>query len=224
MPGYRDGVAGTKGSGGFGSLSHLAVRFAGSLAPVGPSDRSERWALGQLSEGERSLFLSMSGPDRRHGIGVARRALSLATESASSAGAGASSSGASTSAAGGSAGAGAGAADLPAGFVAAALLHDVGKIEAGLGTFGRVFATLAALALGRERILSRNLRTRKGFLARQEARVARYLEHDRRGADLLERAGSTTLTISWARDHHLPEERWSVDKAFGRCLKEADGD
>ncbi len=33
--------------------------------------------------------------------------------------------------------------------VAAALLHDVGKIEAGLGTWARAGVTFAAMAVGR---------------------------------------------------------------------------
>ena len=175
------------------------VRFAGSLQPVGPRAASERWALGQLEPGERSLFQSMSGPDRRHGIAVARRALDLTRAS------------------------GMAPEALPDGFVAAALLHDVGKVDSRLGTFSRAWTTLVALALGRQRVLSWEGSTCSGP-DRLACRMARYLRHDRIGAELISEAGGATLASKWAREHHLPEELWSVDRRLGRCLKDADGD
>ena len=95
---------------------------------------------------------------------------------------------------------------------AAALLHDVGKVEAGLGTFGRSFVTAWALVAGRERV------------ARGDGRAARYVRHDAIGADLLSAAGSDPLTVAWARDHHLPPARWTVPQAVGVALKAADDD
>jgi hypothetical protein len=94
--------------------------------------------------------------------------------------------------------------------MAAALLHDAGKTRSGLGTFGRVGATLAALVVGRERIRS--------------GRTALYLRHDELGADLLAEAGSDAFTVAWAREHHLPPDRWTVDQAWGEVLKAADDD
>jgi len=178
---------------GFGSFGHLVVRFAGSLVPAGPSKGSERWALSHLGPGEAALFSSLSGADRRHAVGVARRALRLAE------------------------GLG-GAGDEEPAFVAAALLHDVGKADSGLGTFGRVWATLAALVLGRRRV------TAWEGAGGLRSRIAAYLQHDRLGAERLAVAGSAAFTVSWAREHHLPEERWTVDRRLGRCLKDADGD
>jgi hypothetical protein len=90
----------------------------------------------------------------------------------------------------------------------AALLHDVGKIESGLGTFARVGATVLGLA-GRDR---------------WRGRVGAYLHHDELGAALLERAGSDSLTIAWAREHHLSRERWTVSPADGDAMKAADDD
>ncbi len=148
----------------------------------------------------------MSGPDRRHAIGVAHGALDLAAEG------------------------GYPAERLPAGFVPAALLHDVGKIEAHIGTFGRVFATLAALFLGREKMASYPASTnadatrRPGSFARWRAKMALYLQHDRIGAGLLEGANSDDFTVRWAREHHIPEERWTLDHRLGEFLKQADGD
>jgi hypothetical protein len=89
--------------------------------------------------------------------------------------------------------------------LAAALLHDVGKVESGLGTFARVWATL----FGR--------RTGTG-------RVGAYLRHDEIGARLLTEAGADPLTIAWAREHHLPSDRWSVPYDLGLALKMADDD
>ena len=57
-----------------------------------------------------------------------------------------------------------------------------------------------------------------------QARIGRYLTHDSIGARMLEGAGSDALTVSWAREHHLPESRWSVERRLGQALKEADGD
>ncbi len=96
--------------------------------------------------------------------------------------------------------------------VAAALLHDVGKVEAGLGTLARVPATLVGLVAGRERASS------------GRGRVARYLRHDAIGAELLTAAGADALTVAWAREHHLPADRWSIGPALGAALKAADGD
>lgn len=58
---------------GFGSPSHLARRFVGSLWPGGPNRADEAWARSHLIDGERALWAQMSGPDRRHAVAVARR-------------------------------------------------------------------------------------------------------------------------------------------------------
>jgi hypothetical protein len=67
-------------------------------------------------------------------------------------------------------------ADRPA--MAAALLHDVGKVDAGLGTTGRIIATLTGPRWRRARI---------------------YHDHERRGASHLERVGSADLTVQLVR-------------------------
>jgi hypothetical protein len=58
--------------------------------------------------------------------------------------------------------------------IAGALLHDVGKIECGLGTFGRVVATLVGP------------RTRS---------FAAYHDHEAIGAEMARRAGSAPATV-----------------------------
>lgn len=169
------------------SWLHLARRFFGSLVPGGPSREDDAWATAVLGPGEVELWRQMSGADRRHAVGVARRVV-----------------------------AGLGEGDRPV--TAAALLHDVGKIEAGLGPWRRAGATVIAGLGGYER--SRSWRSRKGL----RGRIGTYLSHDEIGAGLLARAGSDPLTVAWAREHHLPEDRWSVPGPVGRALKAADDD
>lgn len=179
---------------------HLAARFFTSVVPVGPRQADERWARSQLSDEECELFSRMSGADRRHAIGVARRALAFVAE-------------------------GRLGDDLPPeGFTAAALLHDVGKVESRLGTFSRVWATLVAILLGRRRML-RWYDLGGGASPRSwPARASAYVQHDRIGAALLENAGSSKFVSTWAEEHHLPDGRWSVDREVGLALKLADGD
>lgn len=102
-------------------------------------------------------------------------------------------------------------ADAPRPVLAAALLHDVGKIDAGIGTLARVPATLLGL-VARQRVASGN------------GRVARYLRHDEIGGRMLEDAGSDPLTSAWAAEHHLPSERWTLPRPIADALKVADGD
>jgi hypothetical protein len=93
--------------------------------------------------------------------------------------------------------------------LAAALLHDSGKVVSGLGTLARVVATVVGLVVGRRR---------------PGGRVGDYLRHDELGAELLAGAGSDPLTVAWAREHHQPPSRWTVDPAIGAALKAADDD
>ena len=167
---------------------HLASRFFGSLRPGGPPPPDEAWATSLLLPDELALWRRMSGPDRRHAVGVARR-----TESA-----------------------------LPPPvarpILAAALLHDVGKVSSGLGPLRRALATLAGMAVSHD--------TAVGWQARPGplGRAGRYLCHDTIGADLLAAAGSDLLTVAWAREHHLPPDRWTVPRPVGEALKLADDD
>jgi hypothetical protein len=99
--------------------------------------------------------------------------------------------------------------DRPRPVLVAALLHDVGKIESGLGTFARVGATIAGAVRSRDR---------------WTGRIGAYLRHDEIGARLLRDAGSDDLVVAWAREHHLPAERWTVPLDIGEALKAADDD
>lgn len=100
----------------------------------------------------------------------------------------------------------------PRSVMAAALLHDVGKIRSGLGVHGRVAATAVRAALGAQRVAS------------GDGRFARYVAHPSIGADLLRDAGADPLTAAWAAEHHLPEAHWTVPIEIGRALKNADDD
>jgi hypothetical protein len=177
----------------FGSLPHLARRFAGSLWPGGPGPAGEAWARRWLNPGEAELWSRLPGPDRRHAVGVAHR---VATALGDADGAG-----------------------VPTPVLAAALLHDAGKVESGLGTFRRVGVTLLAGGLGRARVAG--WAERPGGWPR---RAGQYVRHDAIGRSLLEAAGSDPLTSAWAGEHHLPSERWTVERRFADVLKAADDD
>jgi hypothetical protein len=102
--------------------------------------------------------------------------------------------------------------------VAAALMHDVGKIEAGLGPFGRSAATVCAAAVGHARVAAWS--NRSGW----RGRFGRYVLHPDLGGLLLAGAGSHPLTMAWATEHHRPPERWTVPADIGAVLKAADDD
>ena len=171
-----------------GSSGHLIKRFFGSLVPVGLSTVDRTWASEVLLTGEIDVWNRMSRADQRHAVGVARRVERSLG----------------------------GEAIRPG--LAAALLHDCGKSVSGLGTYGRVIATLSAAVAGREQAMAWS--ETQGFTRR----VGLYLEHPRLGADLLGMAGSAPLTVAWTTEHHLPEDQWTVPLEIGRALKAADDD
>lgn len=152
---------------------------------------------GVLRGGEWALWSTMPAADQRHSVAVARRAAAM--RSASSAGA-----------TGG---------DLRA----AALLHDVGKLGCGLGTAGRVIATVASWLVGHSTVAGWS--SRGGW----RARAACFADHQRIGAQLLREAGARPLAVAWAATHHrdLAEHRdghLGVPAAAAEVLAAADGD
>ncbi|MCC5952398.1 MAG: hypothetical protein JJU45_09930 [Acidimicrobiia bacterium] len=156
---------------------HLVRRFLGMLVPIGPRRSRREWAGSLLSDEEWALWCRMKPADRRHAVAVARRV---------------------DRSFGG---------DTPGAVLAAALLHDVGKIDSGLGVYGRTVATLSAAAIGRDPDIIRAWTRTTGFTRR----VGLYLQHPRLGGDLLELAGSDPLVVAWARQHHLPADRQDRD-------------
>ena len=167
---------------------HLVSRFFGSLLPIGPSATDRAWVREVLLPAEVDLWERMSKVDRRHAAGVARRAERALGDEAT----------------------------RPV--LAAALLHDCGKVVSGLGTYGRVVATLSVKLAGHDTAVAWS--ETRGFTRR----VGLYVEHPRLGADLLGLAGSAPLTVAWAAEHHLPPEEWTVPLAVGEVLKAADDD
>lgn len=102
--------------------------------------------------------------------------------------------------------------------VAAALLHDIGKLASGLGTAGRVLATLLGMTVRQGTVATWS--QAKGF----RRRVADYLRHPEEGEILLTRAGSDPFTVAWAAEHHRPPRYWTVDRRLGEALAGADHD
>src|SRR4029077_6096351 len=95
-------------------------RFFASLRPGGPRRSEDEGARAQLLPAEAALWTRMSNPARRHAAAVARDVERTLGHEAT----------------------------RPV--LAAALLHDVGKVESGLRTYGRVIATLCGMLVGRE--------------------------------------------------------------------------
>ena len=168
-------------------VGHLIKRFVGSLWPAGPGTEEERWVGSMLSEGELKLWRRMSRADRRHAVGVGRRVERALGDEATPP------------------------------VLAAALLHDVGKTAARLGTYGRVVATMAGSFAPK---MAGPWSQGRGFTRR----VGLYLRHSELGADMLALAGSDPLTVTWVREHHLPPEEWTLPPATAAALKAADDD
>ena len=168
--------------------SHLAKRFAGSLVPRGPTQAEQSWALDNLLEGEADIWRRMSRVDRRHAAEVARRVERSL------------------------------GAEATRPVLAAALLHDCGKVASGLGTYGRVIATLSAKVAGTA--AAAGWSETGGFTRR----VGLYVQHPQLGAEMLGMAGSAPLTVAWALEHHLPADQWTVPLPVGEALKAADDD
>lgn len=169
-------------------MVHLARRFVGSLWPVEPRREDEAWARAHLSEREWALWRRLSRADRRHSLAVARRV---------------------ERALGG---------DATTPVIAAALLHDIGKLASGLGTWARVVATVVGGATGAQRARA----WAEG--AGPARRIGLYLRHAAIGAEMLADAGSDSLTVTWAREHHLPASRWTLPSHLARALADADDD
>jgi hypothetical protein len=165
----------------------------GSLRPGPPRASDVAWVEGVLPPGAVALWSRMPNPDRRHSVAVARRV---------------------DHALAGTAYAG------DARWLAAALLHDVGKIDSGLRTYGRVAATLAAGAAGRDH--AETWSTRRGFTRR----VGLYVQHPRLGADMIRVAGGPEEAAIWAAAHHQPGtwDATGIPREVVAALESADDD
>jgi hypothetical protein len=157
-------------------LAHLAKRFATSLVARPLSADEQAWVDAQLLPGEQALWRRMSTADRRHAYEVGQRVMTALADRAT----------------------------RPV--LAAALLHDVGKVESGLGTLGRSAATVLS-----------NVGIRP-------SKVAAYRAHNEIGRRLLEQAGSDVLTSTWAYEHERPMNEWTIDPVIAGALHAADDD
>ncbi len=152
--------------------AHLTRRFVGTLRPGGPSPADEGWVRHVLTAPEFDLWSRMAHYDRRHSVAVARRVeASLA---------------------------GTPEAGDPR-WLAAALLHDVGKLDSGLGIVARVGATIAGAVAGHD--AAEAWSTRRGL----PRRVGLYLRHDELGASRIRLVGGRDEVARWAGAHHQPD-------------------
>lgn len=174
-------------------VGHLVRRFFGALRPGGPSSVDTEWVAKVLQPGEFTLWSRMPGHDRRHSIAVARRVERALTESPH-------------------------AGDSR--WLAAALLHDVGKLEAGFGVFARVGATVVGAVAGHER--ARSWAGGHGVWRR----VGLYLRHPEFGAALIREAAGRDEAARWAEVHHRsdPQAESELPGPVVLALCEADDD
>ena len=105
-------------------------------------------------------------------------------------------------------------------WLAAALLHDVGKLDARLGVYGRVVATVSGAVGGPG--MADAWSERSGFTRR----VGLYLRHPEIGADRIRLAGGPEEAAQWAAAHHSPDT-WSslaIPEPVVAALAAADDD
>lgn len=172
---------------------HLVRRFVGALSPARPRADDVMWVAGVLTEGELATWRRLPRHDRRHSIRVARdvEAALAGTEYAGD----------------------------PR-WIEAALLHDVGKLDSGLGVLGRVGATLAGAAAGHD--LAEAWSAKRGVTRK----VGLYLRHPELGADRIRMDGGSPQAAAWAACHQDPD-RWSgcgLPPAVVAALAAADDD
>ncbi len=152
-------------------LGHLAGRFTRALWPGAPRADDVAWVETILTTNGFTQFRRQPNHDQRHAIGVARdvQARLAGTEHA----------------------------DDPR-WLCAALLHDIGKLDARLGLYGRVVATVSASVAGRD--TAEVWVTKSGFTRR----VGLYLQHAAIGADRIRLAEEPEEAAQWAAAHHDP--------------------
>ncbi len=142
---------------------------------------------------EFDVWSRLPNHDRRHSIGVARRVQAALVDTEY-----------------------AGQAE----WLEAALLHDVGKLDARLGVFGRVGATLAGSAAGHD--MAEAWSTKRGITRR----FGLYLRHAELGASRIRVAGGSEAAARWAEIHH-DESAWArsgIPPAVVHALRAADDD
>lgn len=145
---------------------HLTRRFFASVFARSPSPEEVAWVANVLERGELEVWRHQPRYDRRHSLGVARRVDETL-----------------------------GPESEPR-WLAAALMHDVGKVRCGLGIMGRVAATLVMGVVGRARV--RSWSGRAGL----RGRFGRYADHGAIGGAMIRAAGGRDEVARWAEVHH----------------------
>lgn len=153
-------------------------RFFGSLHPRALDAETVAWVADTLAPEEMHVWEGLGRADRAEAVGVARRVeVALA-----------------------------GTADASnKNWIAAALLHDVGKQASAYGPIGRSVVTAVVAVAGGRRV--RDWVAEPG--RRVRARMGRYAAHDEVGGELLRQAGSRPEAAAWADAHHRPD-RWAA--------------
>jgi putative nucleotidyltransferase with HDIG domain len=144
-------------------VGHLTRGFFDALRAREPDTPDRVWVQTVLSEPELECWARMNRADKSESIAVARAAARDLGR------------------------------DADARWLAAALLHDVGKADARLGPVRRAGATMTAAIVSH------------GRARRWTNRVGLYIGHDDRGASRLREAGARPEAIAWAAAHHRRE-------------------
>jgi hypothetical protein len=152
-------------------LTHLSGRFFGALRPGAPRPDDVAWVQTVLTPDGFVIFRRQPNHDQRHAIGVARDVEARLEDTEY-------------------------AADPR--WPAAALLHDIGKLDSHLGVYGRVVATVAGAVAGRDHAAAWSQSS--GFTRR----VGLYLRHTELSADRIRLAGEPEEVALWSEAHHRP--------------------
>ena len=166
--------------------AHLIKRFFTTLFARDLNEEERTWLFAHLNVGERDLWERFERADRRHSYQVAKRAEKFFGDDATPV------------------------------VIAAAALHDIGKIEVKAGVFLRVLATLASTTGSEAQVYSWS--QEPGWLGR----AGRYLRSHELAEEHLVAAGSDPLVVAWAREHELAPSRWTIPREVGAILKRAD--
>lgn len=173
--------------------THLVGRFFSSLVPLPIRAADRAWVAEVLQPEELDIWSRLSLADRRESIAVARRTEAALVGSDY---------------------------DGDPRWIAAALLHDVGKLDARFGPVRRALATTLALLLGRTTV--EGWVDKSGFVRR----CALYTFHDQLGGDRLRMAGGRKEPALWADAHHRPAiwDATGLPSAVVVALAAADGE